>query len=234
MHPTHADHQAPICLARYTAWQMENKGSCCHSKRPGHSLVMDINAWTECYATMAAILTTVYPHKAPQFFAYLQPNTKASRTFESLVEATEDITYRCQVVNRGSLDWAAVYPAQYSEAFTGQAKLFARCKYCLDDTHISQECTNRREWSAVGRWSTGIHSISFRASYAPSTEGSVEICRLLNSPAGSHCRFQQCQYVRVCSRCRRSHPVVKCAGKNCQRGRPRSPSRLEPPTVAWA
>ena len=77
----------------------------------------DINVWTECYATIAAIPTMVYPHKAPQFFAYLRMITKASRTFESAAWATYDMAYRRQAANRGSLDWAAVDPALYSEAF---------------------------------------------------------------------------------------------------------------------
>ena len=48
-------------------WQVENEGSCCHSKRPRRSLVTDINVWTECYATMAAILSAAFPQKAPHF-----------------------------------------------------------------------------------------------------------------------------------------------------------------------
>jgi hypothetical protein len=35
--------------------------SCCHSKSPRRGLVTDIN---ECYATMAAVLSTAYPAKA--------------------------------------------------------------------------------------------------------------------------------------------------------------------------
>ena len=44
--------------------------------------------WTECFATMAAILSAVFPAKAPHFFAYLHTITKASRTFESAAWAS--------------------------------------------------------------------------------------------------------------------------------------------------
>ena len=63
-------------------WQLETDGACCHSKRPRRSLVTDIAIWTECYATMAAILTAAFPAKAPHFFIYLRTITKASRNFE--------------------------------------------------------------------------------------------------------------------------------------------------------
>ena len=149
---------------------METEGLCCHTRRPRRSLVTDINVWTKCYATMAAILTTVYPHKAPQFFAYLRTITKASCTFKSAAWATYDMTYRRQAANRGSLDWAAVDPALYSEAFAGRAKLIARCKILPGRyTHIPGvcPCTIRREWSAAGRRSSDTHSVPPRGNYAP-------------------------------------------------------------------
>ena len=33
---------------------------------------MDITVWTECYATLAPILSSTFPDKAPHFFAYLR------------------------------------------------------------------------------------------------------------------------------------------------------------------
>ena len=122
-------------------WQVETaEGACCHSKRPRWSLVTDINVWTECYATLAAILSSTYPDKAPHFFTYLHTITKASRTFESCVWATYDMAFHRQAANRGSLDRGIVDAALYSEAFAGRAKVFPCCRYCLTDTHASPEC----------------------------------------------------------------------------------------------
>ena len=112
-------------------WQLETEGSCCQTRRPRRSLVTDINIWTECYATMAAILASAFPEKAPHFFAYLRTITKASRTFESSAWASYDMAYRRQAANRGSLDWGVVDTALYNEAFAGRAKIMCRCRYCL-------------------------------------------------------------------------------------------------------
>jgi hypothetical protein len=122
------------------SWHIETDGSCCHAKRPRRSLVTDVNVWTECFATMAAILATAYPDKAPHFFAYLRTITKASRTFESSAWASYDMAFRRQAANRGSLDWGIVDAALYNEAFAGRAKQIPRCKYCLADIHSSPEC----------------------------------------------------------------------------------------------
>ena len=125
-------------------WQLESENPCCHSKRPRRSLVTDIGLWTECYATMAAILDAAYPSKAPHFFTYLRTITKASRNFEGSAWASYDMAFRRQAANRGSLDWGCVDPALYNEAFAGRAKLVPQCRYCLADSHASQECPPQR------------------------------------------------------------------------------------------
>ena len=117
------------------AWLVEADGSaCCNTKRPRRSLVTDISIWTECFATMAAILSAVYPSDAPQLFAYLRTIVKASRTFEGYSWASYDMAFRRQSANRGSLQWGTVDAALYNEAFAGRAKAIPRCKYCLADT----------------------------------------------------------------------------------------------------
>ena len=52
-------------------WPVETEGLCCHAKQPRRSLVIDINFWTECFATMAAIPAATFPEKAQHFFVYL-------------------------------------------------------------------------------------------------------------------------------------------------------------------
>ena len=52
------------------------------------------------------------------------------------------MAYRRQAANRGLLDWATVDAALYNEAFAGRSLSVPRCKYCLADTHPSQECVH--------------------------------------------------------------------------------------------
>ena len=132
------------------SWRVETEGTCCHTKRPRRGLVTDINVWTECFATMAAILSSAFPLKAPHFFAYLRTITKASRTFEGPAWASYDMAFRRQAANRGSLDWGVVDAALFSEAFAGRVKAIPRCRYCLADTHVSHDCPTPR-WKGRDR-----------------------------------------------------------------------------------
>ena len=61
-------------------WQLEAELTCCHAKHPKHSLVMDISVWMECFATIAAVLSSAYPDEAPHFFAYLRTSTNCNHT----------------------------------------------------------------------------------------------------------------------------------------------------------
>ena len=63
-------------------WRMEDqRDSCCRSTRPKRGLVTDIALWTECYASLVAVLATKHPDKAPQFMCYLRTIVRASRNF---------------------------------------------------------------------------------------------------------------------------------------------------------
>jgi len=148
-------------------WQLEAESTCCRTKCPKRSLVTDISVWTECFATMAAVLSSAYPDKAPHFFAYLRTITKASRTFDTTAWASYDSAFRRQAANRGSLDWRLIDPALYNEAFAGRAKVIPRCRYCLGDTHASSECSNAPDGTTHGH---EINSAS-RPARTPKWEG---------------------------------------------------------------
>ena len=184
-------------------WQLESENPCCHSKRPRCSLVTDISLWTECYATMAVILAADFPLKAPHFFTYLWIITKVSRNFEGAAWASYDVAFRRQAANHGSLDWGCVDPALYNEAFAGRAKLVPRRRYCLTDSHVSQECPH-----SPADLPNPSEGRQFRASARPqglsqqadSLSGHMPPVQLprRGRDAGSH-------YAAMPTRCRRPH-----------------------------
>ena len=205
-------------------WRVEaaQQEGCCSTKRPRRGMLTDISIWTECYSTLAAILSAHYPDKAPHLFSYLRTITRASRNFDTSAWASYDMAYRRQAANQGSLDWGTVDTALYNEAFTGRARAIARCCYCLTDTHSSPECPyapadsrppETRQFTDA-RTATGRSTARSAppGSQAPRTT-TVEICRLFNSPAGNNCKFAQCRYAHLCVRCRAPHPASECGDK---------------------
>ena len=199
-------------------WRAEEpKESCCRSTRPKRGLVTDITLWTECYASLVAVLATKHPDKTPHFMGYLRTIVRASRNFEGTAWATYDAAYRRQAANRQSLDWATIDPTIYNEAFTGRARIIPRCRYCLADTHEARDCSYapREDYPSAKQprsaaWGAGPPQRQDR-------QGSraVELCELFNSTEGNKCTFKWCRFAHVCGKCRRGpHPAVECGGRS--------------------
>ena len=62
---------------------------------------------------------------------YLRTIVHANRNFEGTAWASYNAAYRRKAASVESFDWAAVDPALYNEALTGQAKSVSRCRYLL-------------------------------------------------------------------------------------------------------
>ena len=124
------------------------------------------------------------------------------------------MAFRRQAANRGSLDWGLVDDA---------------ARYCLGDTHSSQECTHAP--TGPGPTSDGSPTPPVRRPQGGNANrdrgATVEICRLFNSPGGSRCKYPFCRYVHLCIKCRRPHPVAECGGGDRERRQSNSTSQTQ-------
>lgn len=203
------------------SWHTEEaKESCCRTPRPRRGgLVTDITLWTECYASLVAVLTTKYPEKAPHFMDYMRTIVRASRTFEGSAWASYDAAYRRRAANLRSLHWAKGNSALFNEAFAGRGKILARCVHCLAETHESKDCfyapqeelpPHKQPRPASG-WGLGAGAGRLSRASGSGSPGGVELCGLFNKPTGNHCTFRWCRYAHICARCRRGpHPAAEC------------------------
>ena len=89
---------------------------------------------------MAALLATRFPHKAPELFGYLAMIVRAERNYEVERWVAYDRQFRRKALARKDLNWSALDPRLFSEAFTGRAKSIPRCSLCLPDDHLAQAC----------------------------------------------------------------------------------------------
>ena len=204
------------------SWRLEQQAEgCCRAQRPRRGLVTNLALWTECYAMLVAVLASRFPEKTPHFMAYLRTITRASRNFEGAAWASYDMAYRRQAANQHSLDWATIDTALYNEAFTGRARAIPRCRFCLADSHESRDCS----FAPEERLSTTRPTPQppFRGRMGADT---VEVCQLFNKPGGSQCRYKQCRFAHICSKCHRgSHPASDCElPHRVPRARSRSPA----------
>ena len=152
---------------------------------PGRTPVQDISQWIERFSLMAATLTTRFPEKAPEFFAYQATIVRAERNYEEGRWVAYDRQFRREALARRNLNWSATDPCLYNEAFTGRARAIPRCNYCLRDDHTTRECPQNQQWE--GTWPQGPPPWLAGANAAPSNRGAPrEVCRRYNQ---GKCRF---------------------------------------------
>ena len=148
---------------------------------------------------MASVVISRFPGKVQHMFQYLRTIVRASRNFEGTAWVSYDAAFRRQAAINGSFDWGAIDPTLYNEAFTGQARIKARCSHCLSDTHGSHSCSLAPEDWQLPRQKPD----------APSTSsGDIPVCGLFNSTKGNSCHYSDCRYAHICSNCRRGSPSI--------------------------
>ena len=107
---------------------------------PARPPITDISQWVERFSLMAAILSTRFPEKAPEFWAYQASIVRAERNYEGTRWVSYDRQFRREALARKDLNWSVTDPRLYNEAFTGRARAIARCIFCLQDDHVAAQC----------------------------------------------------------------------------------------------
>ena len=220
------------------AWipDADESTSSIHGRQPRRRTpVSDILVWTECYALMAAVLTEKFPRFSPQLFAYMRRVVHAAKNFRGTAWVAYDRLYRRQAAARRSLDWALEDSALYNEAFVGQAKFIARCKYCLSENHATEACQefNPSYPSYIQAPPFLQHSIPKVNRY--SSAATTELCRKFNE---NRCNYPACKYRHVCFNCGYPHPAIFCGSRGRDRSPPgdsrRAANRLRQPATQQA
>ena len=207
---------------------------------PARPPITDISQWVERFSLMAAVLTTRFPEKAPEFFAYQALMVRAERNYVGNRWVTYDRQFRRQALAQRDLNWSVTDPHLYNEAFTGRARSIARCAVCLQDDHQAAACPKNPNHPL---WPWLPEAMAWPQPQQPSTQQpsqpppppnrlqSTEVCRRFNE---GRCQVRRCKYLHECWSCQGHHPYMVCTQRLQQRrsgGRSQSP--LRPPQRGW-
>ena len=187
---------------------------------PPKKPIQDISLWVEKFATMASVLVSRFPEKAPELFAYLTSVVKAERNFEGNRWVVYDRCYRREALANKSLDWSLPNTRLYNEAFTGHARSIPRCGHCLQEDHSSATCPRNpsRGWFP---WLMDPSMVSSAPSPQPRSN---ERCHRYND-GRCHNTSNTCKYVHKCRECGGPHPAFHCTRGGQRRARSRSPTQ---------
>ena len=197
---------------------------------PARLPVTDISQWLERFSLMAAILTTRFPEKAGELFAYQATIVRAERNYEGKRWVSYDRQFRREALARRDLNWSVTDPRLYNEAFTGRARAIARCSYCLQDDHTAPRCPKNPNRPVFG-WFPDPSGWPAQAGGPPppsphyGQRPSPDICRRYND---GRCKQARCKYRHACHDCQGPHAWVDCP-RNRARPGGRSRSPLGPP-----
>ena len=86
---------------------------------PARLPVTSISQWVEKYSLMAAVLSTHFPEKAAELFAYQATIVRAERNYEGSRWVIYDRQFRREALVRKDQNWSIADPRLYNEAFTG-------------------------------------------------------------------------------------------------------------------
>ena len=193
---------------------------------PARPPVQEISQWVERFSLMAAVLTTRFPEKAPELWAYQATIIRAERNYEGKRWVTYERQYRRQVLAKEDLNWSVTDPRLYNEAFTGRACAIARCSFCLQDDHTATYCPHNPNRPYFG-WFADPSTWQALPQHNPppsARPSSLEICRRFNE---GRCKHQRCKYRHACSACQGPHAAIDCPSwtQPQMAGRSRSPLR---------
>ena len=163
----------------------------------------DIMTWLQCYASLAAVLSTRYPDKAPELWAYQSLIIRAARNYERQAWVAYDHQYRREALAKGDLNWSTLDSRLYNEAFMGRARAIAHCQHCLSEALGSVNCPSNPNPSS--------YQPLVEVGNAPGTllgAGSrQEICKCFNK---GRCRFLHSKYLHICKECFHPHLWITC------------------------
>ena len=85
---------------------------------------------------MAAIISTRFPHKAPELLAYQAVIVHTKRNYEGTQSVSYDHRYQQEALVRKDLNWS-VPDVQYRMS---QGNPIQQCLFCLQDDHDQNTC----------------------------------------------------------------------------------------------
>ena len=157
---------------------------------------------------MAAVLSSKFPDKAPEFWAYHTTILRAARNYEGTTWVAYDCQFRRESQARQDLNWATCDQCLYSEAFAGKARPILRCHHCLSKIHSSAACPmNPNMFGLVPQFPVPMEEAGPSTAATSRPPGKQEICCRFNE---ERCRYHQCKYLHICTECFYPHPATSC------------------------
>ena len=185
--------------------------------------VTDILLWVQCFAMFAGALATTFPDKVPELMAYMTTIVRCHRDYKGPAWVLYDRAFRRRAEATKDMNWSVMNTSLFNICF-GMI-----CQVCLSESHTTERCPRRvvplgntltysaaiqsDSWLPHGAvWPHPSHSSAYHG--VSHQQAPIEICRLFNARNGNRCRFPQCRFAHICSRCKLGgHGASQCSNR---------------------
>ena len=203
-------------------------GDTLQGPRLGRREMPDFESWLQCFSAYAAVVTSKYPQKARELWAYQATMIAEHRKCGGRGWLLYDMAFRQQITSLEATDFSRINQSLYSTTFLAYGGRGQFCVRCMMSDHTQEECAlNPSRALPVVHWRDPGAGPSRREDFEPRRRGSRGACFAFND---GRCTSPYCRFEHVCSRCGGNHRKSAC--------RPRTRDNLpgkkerEPPTQA--
>ena len=171
-------------------------------QRSARREVPDLLSWLQCFSSFAAVLSSRYPKKARELWAYQATIISEQRRCGGRGWHLYDAMFRQQISSIESMDFSKLNQGLYATTFLAYGGKGQVCKECLSSDYSHDDCALHPSRSMPVVRVREARQASFPEEPRPRGQdrkrGARGACFAWND---GDCTNSYCRYSHVCSRC---------------------------------
>ena len=177
--------------------------------------VPDMLSWLKCFSLYAAAITSKYPHKARELWAYQALMVSEQRRCGGRGWLLYDSGFRQQITSLEATDFSKINQSLYSTTFLAYGGRGQFCPHCLSSDHGQEECALHPQRAVpVVRFKESGASLRDEWRLKPGElrrkRPRKGACFAWND---GRCTTQNCPFEHVCSKCFGDHRRAACRSR---------------------
>lgn len=169
-------------------------------------------SWLNCFSLYAAVITSKFPHKARELWAYQAMMVSEQRRCGGRGWLLYDSGFRQQMSAIESTDFSKINQSLYTTTFLAYGGWGLYCSHCLASDHAQEDCAlhPQRAVPVVRfRETVQIQREDWKQRYGepPRKRSKRGACFAWND---GKCTIPNCRFEHVCSKCSGDHRRALC------------------------
>ena len=187
--------------------------------------VPDMLSWLNCFSLYAAVITSKYPHKTRELWAYQAMMVSEQRRCGGRGWLLYDSGFRQQLSSVEAADFSKINQSLYTTTFLAYGGRGLYCPHCLASDHAQEDCAlhPQRAVPVVRFKETGCGMREDWRGRTPEPRRKRPRKGACFAWNDDRCTLLNCRFEHVCSKCSGDHRRSQCRSNRVDPDRPRGP-----------